>query len=52
MAKLSKRVRERMKYAKRQDEICSLLGEMSQGTQIKIVFDLPGGFEGLFKPYR
>jgi len=26
--------------------------EMSQGTQIKIVFDLPGGFEGLFKPYR
>ncbi|CAF2967910.1 unnamed protein product [Rotaria sp. Silwood2] len=26
--------------------------EMSQGTQIKIILDLPDGFEALFKPYR
>ncbi|CAF1436612.1 unnamed protein product, partial [Adineta ricciae] len=26
--------------------------EMSQGTQIKVIFDLPDGFEALFKPYR
>jgi hypothetical protein len=25
---------------------------MSQGTQIKVIFDLPDGFEALFKPYR
>ena len=25
---------------------------MSQGTQIKVIFDFPEGFEGLFKPYR
>ena len=25
---------------------------MSQGTQIKIVLDLPDGFQGLVKPYR
>lgn len=30
----------------------STSGEMPQGSQIKIVFRLPGGFEGLFKPYR
>ena len=27
-------------------------GEMSQGTQIKVILDLPDGFEALFKPYR
>ncbi|CAF2114926.1 unnamed protein product [Rotaria magnacalcarata] len=26
--------------------------EMSQGTQIKVILDLPDGFEALFKPYR
>ncbi len=31
---------------------CFLLGEMSQGTQIKVIFDLPDSFEALFKPYR
>jgi hypothetical protein len=25
---------------------------MSQGTQIKIIFNLSDGFEALFKPYR
>ena len=25
---------------------------MSQGTQIKVIMDLPDGFEALFKPYR
>jgi hypothetical protein len=30
----------------------SILGEMSQGTQIKVIMDLPDGFEALFKPYR
>ncbi|CAF1335796.1 unnamed protein product [Rotaria sordida] len=26
--------------------------EMSHGTQIKILLDLPNGFQGLLKPYR
>ena len=29
-----------------------LQGEMTQGTQIKVILDLPDGFEALFKPYR
>ncbi|CAF3995897.1 unnamed protein product, partial [Rotaria magnacalcarata] len=26
--------------------------EMSQGTQIKLLLELPNGFQGLLKPYR
>ena len=28
------------------------IGEMSQGTQIKIIIDLANGMQGLLKPYR
>jgi hypothetical protein len=27
-------------------------GEMAQGTQIKVILNLPNGFQGLLKPYR
>ncbi len=32
--------------------ILFFIGEMSQGTQIKVLLDLPNGFQGLLKPYR
>lgn len=32
--------------------IFSLIGEMSQGTQIKLILNLPNGLQGLLKPYR
>jgi hypothetical protein len=32
--------------------LISISGELSQGTQIKVVLNLPDGFEGLLKPYR
>lgn len=35
------------------DELMTFLqGEMSQGTQIKVVLDLTDGFQALMKPYR
>jgi hypothetical protein len=34
------------------DEIFFCVGEMPQGTQIKIILDLSNGIQGLLKPYR
>lgn len=36
----------------REEGTGDILGEMSQGTQIKVVLDLTDGFQALMKPYR